>query len=75
MHKFQLGFKNHIKKILPHNCDHLADTLQVVFEWDAIAGKTNDTKDVEIPVDFPPDLVHQYETVQGIRSIRPCQDG
>jgi hypothetical protein len=25
--------------------------------------KTNDAKDLEIPVDFPPDLVRKYETV------------
>jgi hypothetical protein len=54
VHKFQLDF-NRIK--------NLADTLQVIFKWDASACKTNDTKDVEIPVDFPPDLVRQYETV------------
>jgi hypothetical protein len=47
----------------PHDCDHLADTLQVIFEWDASACKTNDAKDVDIPVDFPLNLVRQYETV------------
>jgi hypothetical protein len=57
------GFQEQHKNFLPRNCDHLADTLQVIFEWDASAGKTSDTKDVEIPVDFPPDLVRQYETV------------
>jgi hypothetical protein len=37
--KYQLGFKNRIKHSLPHNGDHPAENLQVIFEWDAGAGR------------------------------------
>ncbi len=41
--KIQQGFKNCIKKIIPHNSDHPAKTLQVIFEWDVGAGKTRNS--------------------------------
>ncbi len=41
--RFQLGFKNCIKKSIPCDGDHPAKTLQVIFEWDVGAGKTRNS--------------------------------
>ena len=58
--RFQLGYKNRIKHFLPRKGDHPDQTLSVIFEWDA-SKTTNAAKDIDIPVDFPQDLVRQYE--------------
>jgi len=60
--KFQKEYKNRIKHFLPRVGDHPAVTVEgVVTEWDAKSKATNQGKDMQVPVDFPPDIVKPYD--------------
>jgi len=60
--KFQKEYKNRIKHFLPRVGDHSAVTVEgVVTEWDTKSKATNQGKDMQVPVDFPNDIVKPYE--------------
>ena len=60
--KFQKEYKNRIKHFLPRVGDHPAVTVQgVVLEWDTKQKNTNQGKDMQVPVDFPPVTVTAYK--------------
>ena len=60
--KFQKEYKNRIKHFLPRVGDHPAVTVEgVVTEWDAKSKATNQGKDMQVPVDFPKDIVKPVE--------------
>jgi hypothetical protein len=59
--KYQRCYKNRIQHFLPRIGDHPDATLHnVIAEWDPTA-KKNEGVDVEIPVNFPPDIVATYQ--------------
>jgi hypothetical protein len=61
--KYQRCYKNRIQHFLPRIGDHPDVTLHnVVAEWDPTA-KKNDGVDVDIPVNFPPDMVAMYKAL------------
>ena len=61
--KYQRCYKNRIQHFLPRIGDHPDVTLHnVVAQWDPTA-KKNDGVDVNIPVNFPPDIVATYKAL------------
>ena len=62
--KFQLRFRNRVNHFLPRIGDHPDHTLRgVIMEWDTSAKASNIGKEVVVPVDFPPDIVLIYKTL------------
>ena len=62
-HTFQRYFKNRIEHFLPRIGNHPEVTLHgVITEWDPTA-KSHDGEDVDIPVDFPPNIVAMYKAM------------
>ena len=62
--KFQRESKNRIKHFLPRDGDHPVHTLNgVILEWDASQKATNIGKKVDIPVDFPSQVVATYKAL------------
>ena len=60
--KFQKEYKNSIKHFLPRVGDHPAVTVQgVILEWDTKPKAVNQGKEMQVPVDFPPETVTAYK--------------
>ena len=58
--KFQKMYKNRIQHFLPRIGDHPDVILHgVITDWDPKA-KNHDGQDVDIPVNFPPDILRKY---------------
>jgi hypothetical protein len=63
-HELQRAYKNRIEHFLPRIGDHPDHTLRgVIMEWDTSAKASNIGKEVVVPVDFPPDIVLIYKTL------------